>query len=157
MSLPVSRGRPARPVVPMSAPESMPQPRRPEIAQYLFWLALAAIAGYLVYLLGPVLSPFLFSLMLAYIFERLVSRLDQRGLSRTWAAVLVLALITATAVLLVLILVPLIQEQLTRISAGLPRFFEWAHTTLAPSAEQVCTPARLQMPTPALQARPRPT
>ncbi len=118
----------------MSSSGRVPQSRGPQLNQYLFWLALVGVSGYLLYLLGPVLSPFLFALMLAYIFEKVVSRLSQRGVSRTLAAVLVLSLLAAGGVLLVLILVPLVQQQLTRITEGVPRFFEWLRVTLEPFA-----------------------
>jgi len=57
-------------------------------AQYLWWLALAAAIGVLLYLLAPILSPFLFAAILAYIyFMRDWNRLTLRAaemLPRRW-------------------------------------------------------------------------
>ncbi|MBC7782134.1 MAG: AI-2E family transporter [Proteobacteria bacterium] len=119
----------------MSFGEGTPEARRARVNQHLFWLAFAALTGYLLYLLGPVLAPFLCALTLAYIFEGVVSALARRGLSRTWAAVLVLLLIATLAITLVLVLVPLLQQQLLRLTERLPRLFEWARMTLTPLAQ----------------------
>jgi len=107
---------------------------RPRAAVGLFWIAFAAGGAWLLYLLGPVLTPFLFSLILAYIFQKQVGWLAQRRLSRTAATSLVLVLLLVGAFALVLVVVPLIQEQLARLTEGLPRFFEYARTRLEPLA-----------------------
>ena len=47
------------------------------------WLLVsAALAGWLVYLLSPILTPFLVSALLAYLGDPLVDRLEARGLSQ---------------------------------------------------------------------------
>jgi predicted PurR-regulated permease PerM len=109
---------------------------RPELATWAFWLALVAFGGYLFYLLGPVLTPFLFALMVAYIFEKVVAKLAARGLSRSLAAALVLLLIVVATVAMVLILLPLLQQQLVRITETMPRFFEWARANIEPLVEE---------------------
>ena len=107
-----------------------------EVGTRAFWLVLVALTGYLFYLLGPVLTPFLLALMIAYIFEKVVARLAAHGLSRSTAAAIVLLLIILAAVAMVLILLPLLQQQLARITETMPRFFEWARTTVEPMIEQ---------------------
>ncbi|MFN9010999.1 MAG: AI-2E family transporter [Pseudomonadota bacterium] len=97
---------------------------------------LVALTGYLFYLLGPVLTPFLLALIIAYIFEKVVAKLAARGLSRAMAAGLVLLLIIVAAVAMVLILLPLLQQQLARITETMPRFFEWANANVEPLIEQ---------------------
>lgn len=109
---------------------------RPDRAAWAFWLALVGLAGYLLYLLGPVLTPFLFALTVAYIFEKLVARLAARGMSRSAAAALVLLLIIVASVAMVLVLLPLLQQQLVRITETMPRFFEWARTNIEPMLEE---------------------
>jgi len=109
---------------------------RPDLAAWAFWLALVALTGYVFYLLGPVLTPFLFALMIAYIFEKVVAKLAARGMSRSLAATLVLLLIVVASVAMVLILLPLLQQQLIRITETMPRFFEWARTNIEPMVEE---------------------
>jgi predicted PurR-regulated permease PerM len=117
----------------------IPSPVRgagPEAGARAFWLLLVALTGYLFYLLGPVLTPFLLALMIAYIFEKVVLKLAARGLSRSTAAGLVLLGIALATVAMVLILLPLLQQQLARITETMPRFFEWARTNVEPMIEQ---------------------
>ena len=54
-----------------------------------FWLALLVVSGGLLYLLSPVLTPFLVAALLAYLSDPVVGRLQRRGLSRTLAVVVV--------------------------------------------------------------------
>jgi predicted PurR-regulated permease PerM len=112
---------------------SAPDPRS-RAAIGLFWLALGAGIAWLLYLLGPVLTPFLFALILAYIFQKQVAWLSRRGMSRGLAASVVMVLLLVGGVALLLVVVPLIQEQLARLSEGLPRFFEYARVRLEPLA-----------------------
>ena len=120
----------------MTKPPPPPGGATAEVGTRAFWLVLVALTGYLFYLLGPVLTPFLLALMIAYIFEKVVARLAARGLSRSTAAAIVLLLIILAAVAMVLILLPLLQQQLARITETMPRFFEWARTTVEPMIEQ---------------------
>jgi hypothetical protein len=55
------------------------------------WLTLlgVAAAGALLYLLAPVLTPFLVAALLAYVTDPLADRLEALGLSRTMAVVIV--------------------------------------------------------------------
>ncbi len=54
-------------------------------------IATAVIAG-LIYLLAPILSPFVISALLAYLFDPLVDRIEARGIHRTLAVVAVFLL-----------------------------------------------------------------
>lgn len=117
----------------------IPSPRsgaRPDIGARVFWLGLVALTGYLLYVLGPVLTPFLLALMIAYIFQKVVAKLAARGLSRGTAAGLVLLMIVVASVAMVLILLPLLQQQIARIAETMPRFFEWARANVEPLVER---------------------
>src|SRR5439155_476307 len=71
------------------------------------WITIALAAGFLVWLLSPILAPFLFAAILAYIFDPLVERLTRHRVPRTLAVVLVLLLAVAVAVALLLdVLIP---------------------------------------------------
>ncbi|KTC38272.1 hypothetical protein AO265_09130 [Pseudomonas sp. ABAC61] len=79
------------------------------------WLGgVLLVCGFL-YLLHPILSPFLVALLLAYLFDPLVDRLEKWGLSRTWGVVAVFALFTLIVMTLLLVLVPMLAKQLVRL------------------------------------------
>ena len=55
-----------------------------------FWLIFSAVlVTGMVYLLEPILSPFLIGIILAYLGDPLVDRLEKAGLGRTPGAILV--------------------------------------------------------------------
>ena len=55
------------------------------------WLAALVLLGWLVYRLSPILSPFLVGILLSYLGDPLVDRLERRNLSRTWGVIVVFA------------------------------------------------------------------
>lgn len=91
------------------------------------WLILTAVFVFLIYLLLPVLTPFLIAAILAYICDPLVDKLSQCGvgkfkLSRTLATALMMLAIFAAIFLLFLILIPLLQKESLLIVEQLPAF-----------------------------------
>ena len=100
------------------------------------WLALAVALGALVWLLGPVLTPFVIAALLAWLGEPLVVRIERGGRSRTTGVVLVFTLMSAAVVLAVLLLVPLIERQVAQLVEWLPRFGAWITGTAVPWAER---------------------
>jgi len=67
--------------------------------RFAWYLVAAVVAGVLLYLVAPILSPFLFAAILAYICLPLVDRLAKR-LPR-WLAVSIVLALPASAALLV--------------------------------------------------------
>jgi predicted PurR-regulated permease PerM len=100
------------------------------------WLALAAAVGVLVWLLAPILTPFVVSAGLAWLGEPLVRRLERGGRSRSIAVLMVFSLMTLVIVLAVLLLIPLIENQVSKFIDWLPRFGAWLTGTAVPWAEQ---------------------
>jgi predicted PurR-regulated permease PerM len=98
----------------------------------LFWyLAAAAVAVLLLWLTAPILSPFLFSAILAYICLPLVDRLARR-LPRWLSVALVLALLLSALCLLVLILMPMVEQQFGALLQKLPDYLEWVRVRVLP-------------------------
>ena len=100
------------------------------------WLALAVVVGVLIWLLGPVLTPFVIAALLAWLGEPLVARIQRGGRSRTTAVLLVFSLMTAVVVLAVLLLVPLIERQVAQLVDWLPRFGTWITGVAVPWLEK---------------------
>ena len=98
-----------------------------------FWLGILLISGWLVYLLAPVLTPFLAAALIAYLGSPLVERLQGARLSRTSAVVLVFGLFTLAVLVLLLFLVPLLVKQIeAALVVQLPRTLDWLQGTALP-------------------------
>lgn len=100
--------------------------------QRLLGLGLVLLAGVLLHLLGPILTPFLIALALAYLWDPAVDRLERAGLGRAVAVSLVFLVMTLLIVLLVLVLVPLLGRQMHVMAAKVPVVVEWFRATLLP-------------------------
>ena len=101
------------------------------------WLALAIllVAGGLISLLGPILTPFLAGALLAYIFDPLVDRLEAHGWSRVTGTVAVIVLAGLVVFGLILIALPLFQGQFAELSQRLPAFLDLLQTRFLPWLE----------------------
>ena len=84
------------------------------------WLIAVALSGWLLYLLAPVLTPFVAAALLAYIGDPLADRLQRFKLPRTLAVVAVFLLTFTVLVLLVVLVGPLIRTQVSALLAALP-------------------------------------
>lgn len=91
------------------------------------WLVIGLIIGIglLVYLLSPVLTPFFIAAFLAYMSDPLADRLEALGLSRALAATLVFAGLMLVLLILLLIFIPLLEEQIQTFIAKFPGYLEW--------------------------------
>ncbi len=84
------------------------------------WLIAVALVGWLLYLLAPVLTPFVAAALLAYIGDPLADRLQRFKLPRTLAVVVVFLLTFTVLALLVVLVGPLIRTQVSALLAALP-------------------------------------
>ncbi len=100
-------------------------------AQYGWWLITAALACLLIYLLSPILTPFLAAAVLAYIFNPLVTRMSKH-LPRTLAVSFALAMIAGVILVLLLVLMPLVSQQIKIIVTQFPQFVDWIKLHLGP-------------------------
>jgi predicted PurR-regulated permease PerM len=102
-----------------------------------FGLALALVLAWLIYRLAPVITPFALSAALAYLGDPLVDRLERLRflrwpISRTVAVLIVFALMTAVFGLLLLIVLPLLGEQMRRLMERMPAMVTWGFGTALP-------------------------
>ena len=98
----------------------------------LFGLALLLFAGFLFYLLAPVLTPFFLATLLAYLGDPLVDRLQRWRLSRTTAVVTVFCGIFLFFALIVLVVIPAIGGQIDRVVGKLPNYGQWLQQSALP-------------------------
>ncbi len=105
-------------------------------SQRWFLLALVLLSGWLFYLLAPILTPFFIAGLLAYLGDPLVDRLEALGLSRTLSVVLVFFGMTLIMVLALLLLVPLLQQQIAQLIQVLPDYIAWISNNVVPWLEE---------------------
>ncbi|WP_417472506.1 AI-2E family transporter [Luteimonas mephitis] len=118
-----------------------------DIARFLKrlqWALVALAAGWLVWLLGPILTPFVVAALLGWLGDPMVDRLERAGRSRNTAVILVFALMALLLALALLILVPTLQRQVVTLVESLPHYREWFTGTAIPWLEQR---TRLQLST----------
>ncbi|MDS4069628.1 MAG: AI-2E family transporter [Candidatus Competibacter sp.] len=108
----------------------MQQPQR--LSQARFWLILGAVSIGLLYLLAPVLTPFLVAALLAYLGDPLIDRLEARKISRSWAVTLVFGALILGLMLLLLLLIPLSAHQFRGLMQRLPAYIDWFQTSILP-------------------------
>ncbi|HEX7062484.1 MAG TPA: AI-2E family transporter [Woeseiaceae bacterium] len=86
----------------------------------LFGLLLLVLLAWLLYRLAPVLTPFIAAGLLAYISDPLADRLQRLRLPRAIAVVVVFVLTFAVLGLLVLLVVPMVNAQVSALLDALP-------------------------------------
>ncbi|MEO8365519.1 MAG: AI-2E family transporter [Pseudoxanthomonas sp.] len=99
-----------------------------EIARFLRrlqWTAMVAGAFWLLWLLSPILTPFAVAALLGWMGDPLVDRLQLAGRSRNTAVIMVFTLMALLLALVLIILVPLIESQISTLIESLPRYRLW--------------------------------
>jgi predicted PurR-regulated permease PerM len=109
---------------PLSAPS--PYPRS------LVYLAVAGGLAYVLYLLAPILTPFLLAAALAYLCDPLVDRLQRLHVPRGLGTLLVMLGLLLLLALLLAILAPLVQAQFRLLMAQVPSLVAWVEASLLP-------------------------
>jgi predicted PurR-regulated permease PerM len=117
----------------------------PAQRQTLSWLLIALVGVLLVWLLSPVLAPFLFGGILAYILHPAVERLVRRRVPRVLAVTLVevLALVAIAAVLL--LIVPIVSKELPLLREQLPLLVDRLAKAAAPVLSELGVQVSLDM------------
>lgn len=100
------------------------------------WMIAIALVGWLLWLLAPVLTPFIAAALLAYIGDPLADRLQRMRLPRSLAVVAVFLLTFAGIALLVLLVVPLISTQISALLTALPGIVAQAEQVWLPNVTE---------------------
>lgn len=101
------------------------------------------VAGSLLYLLAPILTPFVAAAILAYICNPLVNRATALGCPRTLSTLLVMLALAILALLFALTLLPLLQREAELLMQRMPdlleqvraRWLPWLQATLGISLD----------------------
>jgi len=101
------------------------------------WLIAIALVGWLLYLLAPVLTPFVAAALLAYIGDPMADRLQRLKLPRTLAVVAVFVFTFLFLGLLVLLVGPLIRTQVGALLDALPEIVRQVEQVWLPNIAQM--------------------
>lgn len=109
-----------------------PNPSPTMRLQPLAWLALAAAASALFWLLAPVLTPFLIGAILAYALHPLVEQLAARGVPRLLSVLAVEVAMILALLGVVLLIVPILSKEIPLLQAQIPLLADRVNQTLGP-------------------------
>ena len=104
-------------------------------------LALVLLFGVLIWLLAPILTPFVISALLGWLGDPMVDRLERSGRSRAVSVGLVFGMITLVLAIALLVLAPMLWDQVMHLIDSMPRIAAWVTSSAVPWVE-----ARLRIP-----------
>jgi predicted PurR-regulated permease PerM len=88
----------------------------------VFWIVALAVFVGLLWLLSPILLPFVLGLALAYVLDPLANRLAKRGVSRLVAASIILGGTVLALAILLLLIAPVLAKQLAGFIDNAPAY-----------------------------------
>ena len=94
------------------------------VNQAWIWIAFLAVLGVLLYLAGSILLPFVAGMAVAYFLDPLADKLEKWGTSRTLATVLITLAFFAVVLSLLILLLPLLQNQILGLIRKLPALID---------------------------------
>jgi len=121
---------PDRGTATVPAPADAHHPIAPR--QYLWLAGAAAVLAAALHWLGPVLTPFLIGAILAYLGNPIAVRCERAGLPRTLGTLIAVFVMSLAALALLLVIVPLVQAELTMLLRRLPDLASLFATHVAP-------------------------
>lgn len=95
-------------------------------------VAILALATYLLYRLAPILTPFLLGALLAYLASPLVKRLDKWRIPHLLSVTSIFLFLFGIIALIILILFPLIQAQISTLIEFTPKLLKWVQDNISP-------------------------
>lgn len=102
----------------------------------LQWGLCILAIGWLVWLLAPVLTPFVVAGLLGWLGDPVVDRLERSGRGRNTSVILVFSAMTVLVLLALLLLLPLLQRQVVTLFESLPHYRAWLVDTGLPWLER---------------------
>jgi predicted PurR-regulated permease PerM len=117
-----------------------------------FWLALLAICAVAVWLLSPILLPFVLGMAIGYVVDPVVVRLERAGLSRAVAAGLLVGGSFLVGVAVLALVTPLIVGQIMDFAARLPAIASGLAARVGPFVQRWVVSAAAEQPPPITDA-----
>ena len=105
--------------------------------QAVFWTAALAITILLLWTFSAVLPPFVAALVLGYLLDPVVGRMERFGLGRTWAATIIILGSILVLVLLGALITPLLGRQVTDFIKSFPDLVNRAQALASSASDEV--------------------
>lgn len=96
------------------------------------WLAIVAVAVFVLWRLSPMLMPFAVAAMFAYLGDPLADRLERWHLGRTLAVSVVFVVLGLVVVGVLLLVLPLLSRQIANLVQNVPHYVTWVEDTAWP-------------------------
>jgi predicted PurR-regulated permease PerM len=90
--------------------------------QVLVWVGFTVVVIFAIWLLRPILLPFVVGIAIAYVLNPVVKQLQRWGINRGWATAAVLLVVLALIVGIFVAIVPLLVQQVAGVIAWLPGY-----------------------------------
>lgn len=90
--------------------------------QIIFWALVLGAFGYALHLLGTTVAPFAAGIALGYLLDPLVGQIERLGLNRLGAALIILVVFAATFSVALIVVVPVLGNQLITFAGKLPGY-----------------------------------
>ncbi|PTU32875.1 AI-2E family transporter [Stenotrophobium rhamnosiphilum] len=101
--------------------------------EHMPWWIFGALALGLLWLLSPILMPFVVGISLAYIGNPVINNLQRRGMSRGLGVSVVFIVITLLTALFFVLVIPPLEEQLYTLITNIPDALHWIQDTALPA------------------------
>jgi predicted PurR-regulated permease PerM len=92
--------------------------------QVMFWIVALLIFGALLWLLSPVLLPFIAGMALAYLLDPLTRQVERTGIGRAASALLVIVFIIVLFAVVIMLVAPILGTQLFALIEHIPKYAE---------------------------------
>ena len=119
--------------LPMTVPTTAPTTTR---RRTLVWLGIGALFALLLWLLAPVLTPFIIGAVLAYALQPAVEWLVAHSVPRVLAVLLVEVLMAVAVLAVVLLMVPIFARELPQLRDQIPLLVDRLNGSLVPWLRQ---------------------
>ena len=90
--------------------------------QAVFWAVVLGALGFALHLLAPTVAPFAAGIALGYLLDPLVGKMEKLGLNRLGAALIILVVFGAALTLALIVLAPILGNQLIAFVQKLPGY-----------------------------------
>ncbi|TNE41375.1 MAG: AI-2E family transporter [Alphaproteobacteria bacterium] len=100
--------------------------------QVKFWVIAALAFILFLFLLGNVLLPFVLGMAVAYFLDPVADRLEEKGLGRSTATSLIIGLFVVIVVIAIVLLVPILIDQIVGLFKRLPGYIDNIHDFVVP-------------------------